>query len=98
MLTGLMYSRPEDPISYLECCLQKVRELGGPEKVQWDTFLGPEQHCFPSLSGGQGKKPFFQPGRQNITQALVWSGTGLLSCVSAVAHTVNEPGTWLRGC
>ncbi|XP_019396219.1 PREDICTED: adenylate kinase isoenzyme 1 isoform X2 [Crocodylus porosus] len=61
MLTGLMYSRPEDPISYLECCLQKVRELGGPEKVQWDTFLGPEQHPFPPLSGGQGKKPFFQP-------------------------------------
>ncbi|XP_019366086.1 PREDICTED: adenylate kinase isoenzyme 1 isoform X1 [Gavialis gangeticus] len=61
MLTGLMYSRPEDPISYLECCLQKVRELGGPEKVQWDTFLGPERHPFPPLSGGQGKKPFFQP-------------------------------------
>uniref|UniRef100_A0A8D0LCG7 Nucleoside-diphosphate kinase n=1 Tax=Sphenodon punctatus TaxID=8508 RepID=A0A8D0LCG7_SPHPU len=59
MLTGLMYYRPEDPIGYLEGCLQKVRELGGPEKVQWDTFISQERHTLPPINGGQGKKPVF---------------------------------------
>ncbi|XP_053551448.1 adenylate kinase isoenzyme 5-like [Bombina bombina] len=53
LLSGLMYYRPEDPISYMELCLQKVRELGGPEKVQWDTFLS---RSLPPINGGQGKK------------------------------------------
>ncbi|XP_018426696.1 PREDICTED: adenylate kinase isoenzyme 5-like, partial [Nanorana parkeri] len=53
LLTGLMYYRPEDPINYLELCLQKVRDLGGPEKVQWDTFLS---RTLPPINGGQGKK------------------------------------------
>ncbi|XP_043386600.1 adenylate kinase isoenzyme 1 isoform X1 [Chelonia mydas] len=59
MLTGLMYYHPEDPIDYLERCLQKVRELGGPEKVQWDTFIGQERRTLPPINGGQGKKPIF---------------------------------------
>ncbi|XP_074871628.1 adenylate kinase isoenzyme 1 isoform X1 [Carettochelys insculpta] len=59
MLTGLMYYCPEDPIDYLEHCLQKVRQLGGPEKVQWDTFIGQEQRTLPPINGGQGKKPMF---------------------------------------
>ncbi|XP_056396427.1 adenylate kinase isoenzyme 1 isoform X1 [Hyla sarda] len=53
LLTGLMYYRPEDPINYLELCLQRVRNLGGPEKVQWDTFLGQN---LPPIYGNQGKK------------------------------------------
>ncbi|XP_063792714.1 adenylate kinase isoenzyme 1 isoform X1 [Pseudophryne corroboree] len=53
LLTGLMYYRPEDPINYLELCLQRVRDLGGPEKVQWDTFLS---RTLPPINGGQGKK------------------------------------------
>ncbi|KAM9324895.1 adenylate kinase isoenzyme 1 [Gastrophryne carolinensis] len=53
LLTGLMYYRPEDPINYLELCLNKVRDLGGPEKVQWDTFLS---RTLPPINGNQGKK------------------------------------------
>ncbi|XP_075691368.1 adenylate kinase isoenzyme 1 isoform X1 [Rhinoderma darwinii] len=53
LLTGLMYYRPEDPINYLELCLQRVRDLGGPEKVQWDTFLS---RNLPPINGNQGKK------------------------------------------
>ncbi|KAM4663345.1 adenylate kinase isoenzyme 5-like [Discoglossus pictus] len=53
LLSGLMFYRPEDPISYIELCLQKVRDLGGPEKVQWDTFL---TRTLPPINGGQGKK------------------------------------------
>ncbi|XP_048844285.1 adenylate kinase 5, like [Brienomyrus brachyistius] len=56
MLTGLMYHRPEDPVLFLEGCLQKVRELGGPERVSWDTFITPERRPLPPLSVGQGRK------------------------------------------
>ncbi|XP_078406187.1 adenylate kinase isoenzyme 5-like isoform X2 [Cetorhinus maximus] len=64
MLTGLMYYRPDDPIEYLEGCLQRVRELGGPEKVKWDTFISQERQPLPPINGGQGKKPIFrtEPG------------------------------------
>ncbi|CAB1321481.1 unnamed protein product, partial [Coregonus sp. 'balchen'] len=56
MLTGLMYHRPEDPVGFLENCLQKVRELGGPECVSWDTFMSPERKPLPPISMGHGKK------------------------------------------
>ncbi|KAL4623330.1 adenylate kinase isoenzyme 5-like isoform X1 [Arapaima gigas] len=56
MLTGLMYHRPDDPITFLEGCLQKVRELGGLERVSWDTFITPDRRPLPPLSVGQGKK------------------------------------------
>uniref|UniRef100_W5M820 Adenylate kinase isoenzyme 1 n=1 Tax=Lepisosteus oculatus TaxID=7918 RepID=W5M820_LEPOC len=56
MLTGLMYHRPEDPLMYLENCLQKARELGGPERVRWDTFISPDRRPLPPINGGQGKK------------------------------------------
>uniref|UniRef100_A0A8C5PEW9 Adenylate kinase 1 n=1 Tax=Leptobrachium leishanense TaxID=445787 RepID=A0A8C5PEW9_9ANUR len=53
LLTGLMYYRPEDPINYIELCLQRVRDMGGPEKVQWDTFLS---RNLPPINGGPEKK------------------------------------------
>ncbi|KAG9354529.1 hypothetical protein JZ751_001239 [Albula glossodonta] len=64
MLTGLMYHRPEDPLMFLESCLQKARELGGPERVSWDAFITPDHRPLPPISTGQGKKiPFrSEPG------------------------------------
>ncbi|KAJ6654577.1 hypothetical protein lerEdw1_006730 [Lerista edwardsae] len=62
MLTGLMFYRPEDPIGYLECCLRKARELGGPEMVQWDTFITPDRRSTHPTSSGEGKKPAFSIG------------------------------------
>ncbi|XP_061459986.1 adenylate kinase isoenzyme 1 isoform X1 [Rhineura floridana] len=58
MLTGLMYYRPEDPVSYLEHCLQKVRELGGPEMVQWDTFISQERRAM-HTNNAQDKETLF---------------------------------------
>ncbi|KAI4895778.1 hypothetical protein NFI96_011549 [Prochilodus magdalenae] len=60
LLTGLMYYRPDDPIDYLECCLKKVRELGGTDKVRWDTFVGQEKKSLPPLNGGQSRRSFFR--------------------------------------
>lgn len=64
LLTGLMYYRPDDPIEYMESCLKKVRELGGTEKVRWDTFVGQEKKSLPPLNGGQSRRSFFRNGEQ----------------------------------
>ncbi|KAJ1171408.1 hypothetical protein NDU88_003270 [Pleurodeles waltl] len=55
-----MYYRPDDPVEYLENCLQKVKELGGSEKVRWDTFIGQEKRGLPPLNGGQARRSFFR--------------------------------------
>ncbi|KAJ8418503.1 hypothetical protein AAFF_G00000020 [Aldrovandia affinis] len=60
LLTGLMFYRPDDPIEYLETSLRKVRELGGAEKVRWDTFMGQEKKSLPPLNGGQSRRSFFR--------------------------------------
>uniref|UniRef100_A0A3Q3ECP7 Adenylate kinase 5 n=1 Tax=Hippocampus comes TaxID=109280 RepID=A0A3Q3ECP7_HIPCM len=60
LLTGLMYHRPDDPVDYLEGCLKKVRELGGPDKVRWDTFVGQEKKSLPPINGGQSRRSLFR--------------------------------------
>ncbi|KAJ3594540.1 hypothetical protein NHX12_003847, partial [Muraenolepis orangiensis] len=60
LLTGLMSSRPEDPVLYLEVCLRKVRDLGGAEKVLWDTFVGQEKKALPPLNGGPSRRSLFR--------------------------------------
>jgi len=59
-----MYYRPDDPIDYLEVCLNKARELGGSEKVRWDTFVGQEKKSLPPLNGGQSRRSLFRNGEQ----------------------------------
>ncbi|XP_033990624.1 adenylate kinase isoenzyme 5-like [Trematomus bernacchii] len=39
LLTGLLYNRPEDPVSFLKRCLTRTTELGGAGAVTWDTFI-----------------------------------------------------------
>ncbi|XP_024421283.2 adenylate kinase isoenzyme 5 isoform X2 [Desmodus rotundus] len=60
LLNGLMCSKPEDPVEYLESCLQKVKELGGCDKVKWDTFVSPEKKTLPPLNGGQSRRSFLR--------------------------------------
>lgn len=60
LLTGLMYYRPDDPIDYLEGCLKKVQELGGTDKVRWDTFVGQEKKSLPPINGGQSRRSLFR--------------------------------------
>uniref|UniRef100_A0A8C2QEF0 Adenylate kinase isoenzyme 5 n=2 Tax=Cricetulus griseus TaxID=10029 RepID=A0A8C2QEF0_CRIGR len=60
LLNGLMCSKPEDPIEYLETCLQKVKDLGGCEKVKWDTFVGQEKKTLPPLNGSQSRRSFLR--------------------------------------
>ncbi|XP_033007677.1 adenylate kinase isoenzyme 5 [Lacerta agilis] len=60
LLNGLMCYKPDDPVEYLEGCLQKVKELGGSEKVKWDTFVSPEKRTLPALNGSQSRRSFFR--------------------------------------
>ncbi|XP_067876933.1 adenylate kinase isoenzyme 5-like isoform X2 [Heterodontus francisci] len=60
MLTGLMYHQPGDPIEYLEMCLNKVREIGGLEKVRWDTFIIQERRTLPPVGGSQGRRAIYR--------------------------------------
>ncbi|XP_020650346.3 adenylate kinase isoenzyme 5 isoform X2 [Pogona vitticeps] len=60
LLNGLMCYKPDDPVEYLEGCLQKVKELGGAEKVKWDTFVSPEKRTLPPLNGSQSRRAFFR--------------------------------------
>ncbi|XP_042564290.1 LOW QUALITY PROTEIN: adenylate kinase 5, like [Clupea harengus] len=56
MLTGLMFHRPDDPLLFLETCLQKTRELGGDEGVAWDTFITPDRRPLPPITAPQAKR------------------------------------------
>ncbi|XP_035272250.1 adenylate kinase isoenzyme 5-like [Anguilla anguilla] len=60
LLTGLMFYRPDDPIEYLESSLKKIKELGGTDKVRWDTFIGQEKKSLPPLNGNQYRRSFFR--------------------------------------
>ncbi|XP_010603465.1 adenylate kinase isoenzyme 5 isoform X2 [Fukomys damarensis] len=55
-----MCSKPDDPVEYLESCLQKVKELGGCDKVKWDTFVSQEKKTLPPLNGGQSRRSFLR--------------------------------------
>ncbi|XP_067087033.1 adenylate kinase 5, like [Osmerus mordax] len=56
MLTGLMFHRPEDPLAFLEGCLQRAVELGGPEGVAWDSFLSTDRKVLPPIASGHARK------------------------------------------
>uniref|UniRef100_A0A3B3V7C8 Adenylate kinase 5 n=1 Tax=Poecilia latipinna TaxID=48699 RepID=A0A3B3V7C8_9TELE len=87
LLTGLMYYRPDDPIDYLEGCLKKVRELGGTEKVRWDTFVGQERKSLPPLNGGHPNFPYRRYDRlPPISQFSIESDSDL----SETAELIEE--------
>ncbi|ULT81218.1 hypothetical protein L3Y34_011240 [Caenorhabditis briggsae] len=41
LMTGLIYTRPDDAVKFLEDCIVKIRTTPGIE-MRWDMFLGPE--------------------------------------------------------
>uniref|UniRef100_A0A4W4FGR3 Adenylate kinase isoenzyme 5 n=1 Tax=Electrophorus electricus TaxID=8005 RepID=A0A4W4FGR3_ELEEL len=90
LLTGLMYHRPEDPIDYLESCLKKVRELGGPDKVRWDTFVGQEKKSLPPLNGGQSRRSFFRNGRYDRLPPIPQFSIESDSDLSETAELIEE--------
>ena len=59
-MTGLMYHRPEDHLTYLQNCLQGVREKGL-DNVRWNLFIEQRNKTpLPPIRPGSGG-----PGGEN---------------------------------
>ncbi|XP_065829208.1 adenylate kinase isoenzyme 5-like isoform X2 [Oscarella lobularis] len=39
LMTGLMYSRPDNPVVYLQSCLSQLQDEKDAKDVEWNTFL-----------------------------------------------------------
>ncbi|XP_032814483.2 adenylate kinase isoenzyme 5-like isoform X1 [Petromyzon marinus] len=96
MLTGLMFHRPDDPLGFLEGCVRRVRDLGGPSRVRWDTFLAaaPERRALPPINGSQAKKGICRPAPADGGLSGLPGGAGGVgvSGASAVGSGVGSGG------
>ncbi len=45
MVTGLAYEKPDDPLSYLESCIKKIKKMESRQKLAWNSFV-----VLPSIS------------------------------------------------
>lgn len=55
-MTGLTFTRPDDPLAYIEDCVHRIRmgEVpGGKNKIKWDIFIPPPA---PVTNSGQRNK------------------------------------------
>jgi len=52
-MTGLMYNRPEDHISYLQDCLKTLQDEKGEESVAWNRFIAASTKPLPPISSKQ---------------------------------------------
>ncbi|KAJ1553181.1 Adenylate kinase isoenzyme 5, partial [Nowakowskiella sp. JEL0078] len=60
IVTGLTYVRPDDPITFIEDCCQRIRKgdlLAGKSHLRWDLFIPPPETFKRILS----KKPSMKP-------------------------------------
>ena len=39
-MIGLVHDRPDDPLTYIQSCMDTAKEIGGPKFVVWDSFIG----------------------------------------------------------
>ncbi|KAJ3288453.1 hypothetical protein HK104_008171 [Borealophlyctis nickersoniae] len=47
IVTGLTFTKPDDPLAYIEDCVQRIRKgdlLAGKSKLQWDLFIPASSH------------------------------------------------------
>lgn len=69
LMSGLMYHRPEDHISYLLGCLEKLRSEGSVETPRWNKFID-QRACTPlppiskRSSGNVYRSPIPTPSRE----------------------------------
>jgi len=73
-MTGLMYNRPEDHITYLQDCLKMLEAEKGDEPVAWNRFIVgskalppiPSEHSSSSETGFSTHEP---PGSSHAAGA-----------------------------
>ena len=55
-MTGLMYYRPEDHLSYIHECLSKIKS-DGPDAVKWNLFIEKARKTpLPPIAGQNGRR------------------------------------------
>ena len=94
LMTGLMYYRPEDHITYLQECLRKVQSEGA-ESVRWNLFIQQRLKTpLPPITPENGRSsqmmdrdPSFITGNHDNLSALLNFKTVHLVCFSASGDT-----------
>ena len=74
LMTGLMYSRPEDPVKYLQNCLARVQDHNLASTIHWSSFLpDPADPFKPAFSGASQPLPPIQSSKnvQDDVKVLV---------------------------
>ena len=51
MLTGLLYNRPDDPLTFLEDCISRAKQ---DKNIKWDTFLDVKKSPLPPIPKNDG--------------------------------------------
>lgn len=60
-----MYSRPEDPITYLQSCLSRVHDHDLGPSIHWNSFLPePPDPVKPAFSGASDPLPPIQSSKE----------------------------------
>jgi len=42
LMIGLVHDQPNDPLAFIEKCMNITRNIGGTKFVVWDSFIGSE--------------------------------------------------------
>lgn len=71
LMTGLMYNRPEDHITYLQDCLKTLESEKGDEPVAWNRFIAASK-ALPPIPSEQ-KNGFNSPSSETGFSAHVAS-------------------------
>ncbi|KAI9091558.1 adenylate kinase-domain-containing protein [Phlyctochytrium arcticum] len=98
IVTGLTFTRPDDPLSYIESCIGRIRQsdlLSANQKLKWDVFIPPPAHAAqqlqqptPTKRSKAGSDPRAQPPPLRKKQA----GPGPLPPVQqTVAKEIPHP-------
>ncbi|KAI9347980.1 adenylate kinase-domain-containing protein [Zopfochytrium polystomum] len=62
IVTGLIYTKPDDPLAFIEDCVQRIRKgdlLAGKSKILWDQFIpGPMKEANERRKEAHRKAPF----------------------------------------
>ncbi|CAK8673047.1 unnamed protein product [Clavelina lepadiformis] len=53
IMIGLLHERPEDPLTFMQSCIEDTKRIGGTKHVKWDSFVpsSPVSSIFPSILG-----------------------------------------------
>ncbi|KAI8922607.1 adenylate kinase-domain-containing protein [Entophlyctis helioformis] len=94
IMTGITYNKPEDPLAFMEDCIQKIRAnelLAAKAKLRWDTFLPPIQR--PSYSHKRDSIVVRKKLNQVVGLPSIPAGNGSAMMSGAIAADAPRRGS-----